>query len=117
MTIIHKWVPGQPRPLAKTYRNRPQITNLGQTAIRVEFRFETVWVIQDPNGALVGGDGHRVTTAKLPDGRALIGYETLEYQTSDPLNISWRNILLERLEWRFCATRLQAAAGRDEVER
>ena len=99
--MIYKWVPGHPRPAATTYRNRPKITNLGQEAMKVEFRFETVWVIKEPNGTLNGGDGQRITTAVLPDGRALIGYETLDYKTSDPLNVSWRNILLERMEWRI----------------
>lgn len=99
--MIYKWISGQPRPSGQTWKVKPGVDRLGETVVKVKFRFETVWM-KMYDGKFIGGNNQKVTTANLvtPDGLLpAIGYE--DYLsvpiTNDPENIAWRNVLHERL--------------------
>jgi homospermidine synthase len=68
---VSKWV-GK-RYCGETYRTsgdaQKHTTILGSYRERVKFRFETVWIVREPD------DG--ITTVTTPDGRRLIGYNDL----------------------------------------
>ena len=52
--MIYKWISGQPRPKGQTWIAKPDAEYLGETAIRIKFRFETVWM-KLYEGKFVGG--------------------------------------------------------------
>ena len=101
--MAYKWVPGQGRPNGETWKTKPAVECFGETPVKIQFRFETVWM-KLYDGKFVGGDNKNITTAALvmPDDSILlaIGYE--DYLsvsiTSDPENIAWRNMLHGRIK-------------------
>lgn len=63
-TMIYKWVPGQGRPNGKTWKTKPAVECFGETPVKIQFRFETVWMKMH-DSRFVGGDNKRITTAAL----------------------------------------------------
>ncbi len=99
--MIYKWVPGQGRPNGKTWKTKPAVECFGENPVKIQFRFETVWMKMH-DSRFVGGDNKRITTAALvvsDDVVLAIGYEDyLSVRiTSDPLNLAWRNMLHDRI--------------------
>lgn len=104
----YKWISGNPVPNTTTYRTRPRPTLLGQTALRIQFRFQTVWVVLNADGSIDGCDDAIATACLImPDGSLLraVGYE--DYRMcrridGDIENETWIKAMMEREIDRIC---------------